>query len=213
MTVSEFDTLLYHELYDFFYDYEFDLLPNKKQFRRMLSSGFQSIIFSPSEFEEELWLEVNLGVRLNMVEDLAQQFLDNHRPYRDEALTIVASIGKLSDNKYFRYKIAQKDDLYFACEEVKKFMTASGFSFLNSHSSIAAIDEVLNDRPNKPSKLLYNQSHRCFKAITAAKLVHNPIFLDLVDAYRRYLQKTGSKPNLINQYDKLTNFLFHYSLN
>ncbi|MGB0523298.1 MAG: hypothetical protein ACPGJS_10090 [Flammeovirgaceae bacterium] len=213
MTVSEFDTILYHELYDFFYDYEFDLLPNKKQFRRTLSCGFQSVIFSPSAYEGELWLEVNLGIRLNMIEELAQQFLDNHAPYQQDALTLVASIGKLSDNKYFHYKIAEKDDLYYACEEIKRFMEDTGFEFLNTHSSISAMDELLNDRPNKPSKFLYNQSHRCFKGITAAKLVHNPIFLDLVDAYRKFLQKTGTKHSLINQYDKLTNYLFHFSLN
>lgn len=213
MTVSEFDTILYHELYDFFYDHEFDLLPGKKQFRRILSSGFQSIIFSPSEYEEELWLEVNLGIRLNFVEELVQQFLDNHLPYQQDALTMVSSIGKLSDNKYFRYKIAQKDDLFYACEEIKTFMKATGFEFLNNYSTLPAMDELLNDRPNKPSKFLYNQTHRCFKGITTAKLVHNPIFLDLVDAYRKFLQKTGVKDTMINQYDKLTNFLFHYSMN
>lgn len=213
MTVSEFDTILYHELYDFFYDYEFDLVPAKKQFRRPISSGFQSVIFSPSEYDEELWLEVNLGIRINLIEDLAQQFLDNHRPYQQDAMTLITSIGKLSNNKYFHYKIAQKDDLFYACEEIKKFMETTGFQFLNDNSSITAMDALLNERPNKPSKFLYNQAHRCFKGITAAKLVHNPIFLDLVDAYRKFLQKTGSKQPLINQYDKLTNYLFHFSMN
>ena len=213
MNVKEFDTALYHQLYDFFYDHEFEMVADKKQFRRTLPNGFQSILFSVSELDEEIWLEVNLGVRIHAVEEVVQQFLDNSITYRDEALTLVASIGKLTNNKYFRYKINTPEDLKDVCEAMKLFMQQQGFAFLDNHSSITSLDKLYNSNPTKPTRYLYNQMHRCFKGAVLAKLSDRKQYAKVLDSYQYFLDKLGAKPTLAEKYDKLCNYLLYYNPN
>lgn len=213
MDAYEFETGLYESLYNFFSEYEFDLLSDKKQFRRPLENGFQNVILSHSSYDNEHWLEVNLGVRLNTIEHWAQQFLDNRKSYQPDANTAVISVGKLTDNKYFRYKVVEPEDLALAQEALCQFMAVQGFDFLNSISSIEAIDFLFNEDPEQPSKYVYNQVHRCFKGLIAAKLNMNPNFMYLMETYYKYLEKIAAKPDLICKFDRMASYLLHYSQN
>ena len=213
MNPKEFELSLYEQLYHFFADYDFELLPEKKQFRKPLLDGFQNIILSPSYANKEYWLEVNLGVRINSIEFYAQQFLDNRVDFREDANTVVTSIGKLTNNKYFRYKITNSDEMEAVSEVLQDFMAEQGFEFLERISTLPSVDSLLNAHPNKPSKYVYNQVHRCFKGLIAAKLSHNPKFMCIMEDYYLYLDKIATKPTLIQKYDRLASYLLHYCPN
>lgn len=213
MNPQEFEINLYERLYGFFANHEFELIPGKKQFRRPLSNGFQNVILSPSYANKEYWLEVNLGVRLHEVEYFAQQFLDNRLSYREDANTVVVSIGKLTDNKYFRYKISDQEDMEIVGAALEGFMCERGFCFLKEISTLQAVDKLFNEVPSKPSKYVYNQVHRCFKGLIAAKLNHNPKFMCLMEEYFQYLDKISTKPTLLQKFDRMASYLLHYCPN
>ncbi|MCS6967670.1 MAG: hypothetical protein RMJ44_00905 [Cytophagales bacterium] len=187
-------------------------MPELKQFRKITPTGFQNMILSFSG-RNEIFLEVNIGLRHNAVEEIAQQFLDNLPEFRKEANTLVVSIGKLSETKYFRYKIKCHDDIHQCSEQIMDFMQERGFRFLNTSGSLQALNKIFNDQPNLPVKYLYNQVHRCFKAIVVARMCAHPQFLDLLNTYYCTLQKLGVPDRTLMEYDRLANYLLHYCPN
>lgn len=215
MSIKTTEAKLYYALYDFFEAEGFRLLMDKKQFRKSTPAGFVNIIFSVSEYEKDkdTWVEVHIGCRNDQIEQIAQQFLNiNLVDFRADVNTLIISTGKYNDVKYFRYKIQNDDDLTDTCEAIKEFMVYSGFSFLNSSTKLSDIDRIFNSLPHKPSKYVYNQIHRCYKGLIAAKLADNPQYTHTEAVYRNYLTKFASKAELSN-FERLVTYLQYYGNN
>jgi hypothetical protein len=215
MSIKTTEAKLYHSLYDFFEAEGFRLLMDKKQFRKSTPTGFVNIIFSVSEYEKDndAWVEVHIGCRNDQIEQVAQQFLNvNLVDFRGDVNTLIISTGKYNDVKYFRYKIQNEDDLSDTCESIVEFMTFSGFGFLNSVTKLADIDRIFNSTPHKPSKYLYNQVHRCFKGLIAAKFNNNSKYQQLEEIYRDYLTKFANETEVSN-FERLATYLKYYNNN
>jgi hypothetical protein len=202
----------------FFARHGFAPLPEKKQFRKRTETGFQNVIFSATRYDTETWLEVNFGLRHDRIEQVAQQFLGNLEEFRADANTLVVSIGKFNDTHYFRYKIGHGEptgssDLDDTCAEIQTFLVERGFGFLDQHDNLAALDRLFNAAPTKPCKFLYNQVHRGFKGLIAARLMNSDEFLPLADLYRNQLVRLGATFHELHQYERLLSFLLYHSVN
>ncbi len=218
MVISPFETELYGKMSEFFAQHGFLMLPEKKQFRKPTETGFQNVIFSVTSYETETWLEVNFGLRHQQIEQAAQQFLGNMEDFRADANTLVVSIGKFNDARYFRYKIANDArfgsvDLEDTCQEIKAFLLDRGFHFLSRYESLPALNGLLNAEPTKPCKYLYNQIHRGFKGLIAARLTNSDEFLHLSDLYRHQLVRLGASFEELHQFERLLSFLLYHSVN
>jgi hypothetical protein len=213
MILTHFETNLYRELSPFFATHQFVLLAEKKQYRKTTATGFQNAILSPAFYGDETWLEVNLGCRNEQIEQIAQQFLNNLPDFRPDANTIILSIGKLQGLPYFRYKIGSPEQLAEICRTIESFFVGSGLDFLHQASTVAGIDALLNECPGQPSRYVYNQTHRCYKALIAARLNNNPHFDGLIDNYRHVLVKQTQNPYEQLNFERLIAFLLHYSAN
>jgi hypothetical protein len=213
MLVKPFETALYEKLRLFFEKHGFVLMADKKQFRKVTPTGFQNVIFTATAYDDEVWLEVNFGCRSNQVEQIAQQFLGNTRDFWNDSNTIVISIGKYNDAKYFRYKMMTEPDVEDVCDIVKEFLLNQGFPFLNESDSLQAMNEIFNKTPSKACKYVYNQVHRSFKGVICAKLVYDEKFLDLADKHRNTLLKIGATPEELLTFERLLSFLLYHSVN
>lgn len=212
MIHSQFETKFYEQLDAFFQLRGFGFFPDQKQYRKSTQNGFQNIIFSISEAQNVFWIEVNFGVRFEFIEQIAQQFLNNSFGYRPAANTLVISIGKFLEIKYFRYKVSNQEDFDKVTQEIRHFFEEKGFDFLNTADSLNFIEDTLNDSPTMPCRYLYNQVHRCFKGIIAAKLSDNCNFATITNIYRHFLLKNGTDEDLLS-YERLISFLNHYNAN
>lgn len=213
MSTADFETHIYHLLYDFFRDHDFELLVPLRQFRRRFEGGFQNAIFSFSTYEQEHWLEVNVGVRIEPIEQIAQQFLDNFREYRAESNTLIISVGRLNREKYFRYRATSAEEADLAGAQIMEFMTGIGFPFLEQIAGLEQVEKVLNARPDRPCEYLYNQTHRCFKGLIAARLCNRPNVALLAEKYRHQLGISGAGESVLADYERLCRFILHYSPN
>ncbi len=213
MTITPFERDLYDRLGPFFALHDYRLLPEKKQFRHTTQTGFQNVILSPAFYGPETWLDVNFGCRHEQIEQIAQQFLNNLPDFRPDANTLIVSVGKFNDIKYFRYKVTTPDDLTDVCEVIQSFFEDTGFSFLTAIASLSALDQVLNLHPNLPCKFVYNQVHRCYKGLIAARLNHHPRLAGLTDAYRLSLSRQTQNPHELANFERLVGYLQHYSAN
>ncbi len=213
MPVKPFETILYEKLQPFFNLHNFVLLADKKQFRKVTPTGFQNVIFTATPYQNETWLEVNIGCRNNQVEQIAQQFIGNTRDFWPDSNTLVISIGKFNDAKYFKYKIFNENDLDDVCEIIKEFLVQRGFPFINESDNLAALNTIFNTHLSKPCKYLYNQLHRSYKGIITAKLTHDEHFLDLSNKHRTTLRNNGASEDELLTYERLLSFLLYHSVN
>ncbi|MBC8156289.1 MAG: hypothetical protein H7Z72_25675 [Bacteroidetes bacterium] len=213
MTLTPFENQLYSQLSDFFARQQYALLPAKKQFRKVTPTGFQNVVLSPSYYGIETWLDVTFGCRNDQVEQIAQQFLHNLTDFRPDANTIIISVGKFTDQSYFRYKIGSPDQMGLVCDEIKAFFDADGFAFLDQAGALSTLDQVFNQFPHQPSRYVYNQTHRCYKGLIAARLNHNPHFEGLTDSYRHGLLRQTQNPYEQLNFERLVTYLQHYSAN
>lgn len=213
MTLKPFETNLYRHLTPFFKAHQYKLLPERKQYRLMTNAGFQNVILSPAYYGEETMLEVNFGCRNEQIEQIAQQFLNNLTDYRPDANTLVVSIGKFSGLPYFRYKIHSDDELADTCGLIGDFFTDQGFDFLETSCTLSTLDRLLNEDVSLPCLYVYNQTHRCYKGLIAARLNHNPRFNGLIDSYRQLLIRQTQNPHEQLHFERLVAYLQHYSAN
>lgn len=213
MFVKPFESNIYEKLRLFFDLQGYVLIPGKKQFRKLTDTGFHNVIFTTTPYENEVWLEVNFGCRNHQVEQIAQQFLGNTRDFWADSNSLVISIGKFNDAKYFRYKMASTSDVLDVCEEIKDFLLTQGLPFLKNLETLPSLHEIYNKTPTKPCKFLYNQVHRCFKGIIAAKLIFSEDFLDLADIHRNNLIRIGATSEELLTFERLLSYLLYLSVN
>ena len=213
MLVKPFESDIYENLRLFFDLQGYVLMPDKKQFRKLTTSGFHNVIFTITAYDDEVWLEVSFGCRNHQVEQIAQQFLGNTRDFWADSNSLVISIGKFNNAKYFRYKMATAADILDVCEEVKDFLSTRGFDFLKNSETLPTLHEIYNKEPKKPCKFLYNQVHRCFKGLITAKLTYAEDFLDLADIHRNTLMRTGANHEELLAFERLLSYLLYLSVN
>lgn len=213
MPLTPFETSLYRQLAPFFGQHDFVLIPEKKQFRKVTSTGFLNIILSPSYYGPTTLLDVNFGCRNEQVEQIAQQFLPTLTDFRPDANTILISIGKYRQVNPPRYNIRTKVELDNVCSEIILFFVETGFELIDRSNSLEALDVILNENPGQPCPFIYNQTFRCYKGLTVASLTHSAHFLSLIDLYRNQLSQQSQNACEAMNFDRLVTYLQHYSPN
>lgn len=213
MDIKEFETKIFHGLSQFFEAESFAMLIDKKQFRKTTSIGFANVIFILLDYENDTWADVHIGIRNNQIEQIAQQFLNiNLDDFQTDVNTLVISIGKYHNNKYFRYKLTDDEELHQICSSVKDFMLSEGFSFLHENQDLQHIDHLINATYHQTNKYVYNQIHRCFKGLICAKLTANSRYTLIKESYKNYINQNGSLPEQ-ESFDRLINYLYYYNPN
>ncbi|MDX2301299.1 MAG: hypothetical protein NW226_00810 [Microscillaceae bacterium] len=196
-----------------FYEHGFDLVLEKKQFRKKNASGFQCIIPSVSVYQQVAYIEIHLGLRHQAVEELLVQFSNHPLEYQSDTCTVLVSIGKLLNRKYFRYKAHTEADIRRIGEDIQKFMDEQGLHFLQEASKIMVLDSLLNAEPEISNIYCYNHFHRCLRGIILAKMTQNPDFERLGRIYKQNLLRHHVPLEQSRNFDKLLNFLEKFSLN
>ncbi len=115
--------------------------------------------------------------------------------------------------QYFRYKIHSDDELAQTCEQIEDFFMEKGFDFLKTSCALSTLDRLLNEHPSTPNLYVYNQTHRCYKGLIAARLNHNPHFDGLIDSYRHLLIHQTQNAYEQLHFERLVAYLQHYSAN
>ncbi len=213
MDIISAQTFFVKQLLPFFKKWGFEYIDVYSQFRKIDKMGFKNVILSISQYEDEIWIEVTLGIRKDEVERLTQPFLSSLSDFQNHTTTISVSLGKLNQNPYFRYKAENEEDLEVCAEELMKFMTEEGMTFLEEKNSLQELDLIFNKLPKVPILYVHNQFHRFFKGIVLAKITNNPKYDELVELYYRTLIHQKANETIQSNFKRLTVFLVNYSIN
>lgn len=204
---------IYESLYSLFKDQGYELISFQKQFRLNTDNGYRAALISVNGTPYEQTIDLSLGIRLDIVEELAGQFIKGLPVGYKENTTIAASYGRLTQQPYKRFLVKDAADLKAVCSRIEGFMSTKGFRFLESFDRLRKIDGLLNRKAEQPCPFLGNQLTRCFKGAATAKMSHRNDFNRLVKIYLTYLHKQWAPQGVIDNYKRFVRFLRFYSLN
>ena len=187
--------------------------PKYMQYKKAFHGGFQSCIFTILERNKTFWIETNIGVRIDIVEKLANQFTLTLKDYHNESQTVMSTYGRIMGQPYFRFKVQTQEELDLAFEKIYAFLIEIAFDFMTDNSQVAAVDKLINRYPEKPSRFMFNESHRCIKGVIIARMADNPQLPTLIKAYHVVLQRHSLRDKMLPQYKKLVDYLSAFSVN
>ncbi|MGD1843610.1 MAG: hypothetical protein ACFB0B_22360 [Thermonemataceae bacterium] len=185
----------------------FELLWEKKQFRKTTETGFQNVSISISQYTDDFVMEVSLGTRSNLVESLVGQFLNYSPSFLADSHTAIASMGKLLGRPYERFVVKTPQAFEAACTRIETFMHEQGFTFLTHYTNLHNLHEAYNTHPTQNCLLAYNTTHRCFRGITIARLIESPQWAALATNYQKVLQAYGVPTSVKESFHKLIRYL------
>ncbi|MGB0932347.1 MAG: hypothetical protein ACPGVB_16315, partial [Chitinophagales bacterium] len=187
--------------------------PKYLQFKKTYKGGFQSCLFSTHQHENTFWIEMSVGVRVDIVEKIANQFTLTLKDYHQDSHTILTTYGRIMGTPYFRFKVESEADLKGAFEKMQAFLEEIAFDFMDDNSIVANIDKLINRYPEKPSRFIYNNTHRCIKGVIVAQIAQNPQLQTLIKAYHIVMERHPLRDKMLPQYEKLVEYLQAFSVN
>ncbi|MEK6475900.1 hypothetical protein WJR50_00145 [Catalinimonas sp. 4WD22] len=209
--MTDAEKLIVKELNPFFRNKEYQWLQHLQQFRKLRKNGFHNILINVKGYPS--LIDVKLGVRIEMVEQLAYQFTTGLSDYQVHSNTLMIKMGELIDQPHLRFEAKHEEDIKAAALQIMGFMQTKGFAFLEEHSEVNRLDKLFNDNPYHKLIYTYNAYNRCLRGIVLARLAGRRDFQELVNIYRKSLLKKNTPPQLMEKYDKLSKFLKNFSLN
>lgn len=168
---------------------KFSPIPAKVQFRRMGQAGFQNCLFNITTYEDVVYIEVQLGVRIDKIEDIVFPYTRSSLSFKEDSHTLLISEAKLLGKRIKRYKVRDVYELDYAIHQINNFLWSQGFRFLAENRSLAKAETLLNAQPESPSLFFHNQFHRCLKGITAAYISRKPYRHKLAEVYATSIKK------------------------
>ena len=208
----EVEQLLAESLYPFLSPYDFEAEYASCQFRRKDDRGFSSIIISTGGTLPAL-VELHLGIRLDLVEQLAYQFTSGLAEYGPHSTTLITSAGRILGQPYHRFSLDRLSDVSQIATQIRQFMLEYGFAFLEKYRRIEALDELFNATPHEKSPYFTHRLHRSLRGIILGKLVDRPHWERLVTGYRAQLTLHGTPEPMMHNYDRLADYLRAFSIN
>ncbi len=182
----------------------------KRQFQRANSSGYSSVVLSVAG-REPTEIEVFLGIRINLVEELVYQFTNGLRDYGPFSTTLLVSGRKVAPEFPYFYRLAKEADVHATKQQILSFLHQYGFPFLDKHQSAKSLDALYNQEVAQKSFYVINEFHRALRGIILAKLAKRPNWEELVEQYRVKLQKKALPEVQMQNYEQLVNFLKYHS--
>lgn len=203
MSRAEKEKMLHSHLKDFFAKYGFEHIKLHNQYRKNTAFGYQGVVIALAHYDKEMWMEVSLSVRHDAVEEIAYQFTGGLRNYQNQSHTLIASISKLKNEPYFRFKASTAQEIKSIASQLQEFMLQQGFNFLDSFSELAMVDQSINHAPTKPFPYINNQGNRIIRGLIIAKLVKRTDYPSLQSVYKQQIGALGLGGTYQQKLDRL----------
>ncbi|MFT6895553.1 MAG: hypothetical protein ACJAWX_003176, partial [Algoriphagus sp.] len=115
----------------FFTDNGFSLNKEFLHFEKYYPHGKQAIFIHYTKYPESNFLEYNLGIRIDQVEQLIHRFLPSLNSYSDRSMTMVQTLNKIGKELPKRFTIENDWELSEAIMTVDSFFVNTGFEWLD----------------------------------------------------------------------------------
>jgi hypothetical protein len=162
---------------------------NKKEgaFSRSIPNGFQRIYVPLYDYNPEFVFSLTIGIRLDAVEDIFNQFSGAMGPGQAQTTTSLTQLGYFAGENQKEYRVSTKEEIDSALSDLTALINSKILPFLEQYQDVPSLDDAIN-RKKLPgfdsTELLSHAMH----SITLAKLAGNPSFSALVTEYAKALE-------------------------
>lgn len=203
-SMRELDVIELHS--QFLGEFGFDFHPNHLMFFKNFPQGKQVIFIHYSEYPEASYLEYNLGVRIDRVEEIIHQFLPTLSDYAQRSITLIQKANKIGKEIPSRFVLENDSQLADAIMAAEKFFVSHGFHWMDEMINPRTLEKAFAERKERVFST-QNFVYYAFRGVTLAKLYNPEDYPVLRKIYLEEIQKQGMTPFTIASFLQLLNYL------
>ena len=196
---------LHHQ---FFNDFGFDFHPSNLLYKKDSSHGRQVIFVHFTEYPDACYLEYNLGIRIDDVEEIIHRFLPTLSDYSERSITLIQTPDKIGKSIPRRFVIENDGQLAEAIMAAEKFFVMHGFHWLDYMIQPENLERAFAERKDKAFKT-QNFVYNSFRGITLAKLYNPSDYPILRQIYLENIRQREMTPFTIASFLQLLDYLGH----
>ena len=134
-------------------------------------------------------VQPNVGIRIELVENIFHQTSDWDPKYQKDTPTIGAGIGHIiaGDNRKCEFVVQNDADVLPAAEKIGNVFREFALPYFQKYGSLQAIDAELNSHPTERTPHRDYGWLRCSTGIIVARLVNRPHYDELVKTYTKVI--------------------------
>lgn len=194
---------LHHQ---FFNDFEFEFHSSNLLYHKIFPQGQQVIFVHFTEYPDVSYLEYNLGIRIDAVEELIHRFLPSLSDYSNRSITLVQTPDKIGKSIPKRFIIENDSQLADAIMAAEKFFVMHGFHWLDDMIQPENLERAFAERKDKAFKT-QNYVYNSFRGVTLAKLYNPSDYPILRQIYLENIKQREMTPFTIASFLQLLDYL------
>ncbi|NVJ86216.1 MAG: hypothetical protein HWE15_07910 [Algoriphagus sp.] len=207
--MRELDVLELHS--QFLGEFGFDFHPSHLMFFKDFPHGKQVIFIHYSEYPEVSYLEYNLGVRIDRVEEIIHRFLPTLSDYAERSITLIQKANKIGNQIPSRFELHTNSELGDALMASESFFVTHGFHWLDEMINPKKLEQAFAARKDRVFQT-QNFVYFAFRGVTLAKLYKPEDYPELRKIYLKEIKEQGMTPFTIASFLQLLNYLDHLSV-
>ncbi|RIW15630.1 hypothetical protein D0X99_09370 [Algoriphagus lacus] len=190
----------------FFTDFGFEFHSSRMLFYKSFPQGQQVVFVHYTEYPDVSYLEYNLGIRINAVEQIIHQFLPTLSDYAERSITLIQTpdaIGKSIPN---RFVIEDETQLAEAILAAERFFVLNGFHWLDEMIQPENLEKAFAQQKDKGFKT-QNFVYNAFRGATLARFYNPKDYPILRNFYLEQIKKREMTPFTIASFLQLLDYL------
>ncbi len=191
---------------EFLEDFGFSMDPTILHHVKAFDGGKQIVFFHHIHNSDSNCIEVQLGIRIDVVEDTINQFLPSLGDFSERSTTLVTPLDQINPNMSRRYFIEDESEIEPILEKIENLLVKEGFKWLDRYSNPKALEGIFNSNPDQELST-QNFTYRSARAITLCKLYNPSAYEETKKAYLDKLEEMMVTPFTLASFLNLLNHL------
>lgn len=207
--MKEIEVIALHQ--DFFSDFGYLLHNSTFLFEKISPIGKQVIFVHYQEYPDASYLEYNVGVRINQVEEIIHQFLPTLSDYAERSITLIQTPDKIGKENLKRFVLSNNAELAEAIMAAEKFFISYGFHWLDQMIKPELLEKEFAQRKQHELRT-QNFVYYAFRGVTLARLYNPEDYPMLREIYLSEINHQKMTPFTIASFLQLLDFLDHLEI-
>ena len=152
-------------------------------------------------------VELQLGIRHQMVEEIVYPFALGLQSADESAHTLLVSQGQIEMDTDRKEWLRDEADVVLVARQWQSWMAEKGFVWLDIHRQAVWLDQIYNDDPERARRWQPDAFPRSLRAIALAYICQRLDFRSVVQRGKRDLAQAEAAPELLLRLDALVSAL------
>lgn len=178
----------------------------RSAFIRQRQDGFHALLVSLSEYEDIWWVELQLAIRNQLVEETIYQFTGGLKAFSQDSITASIPLHALAGRGQQRFEVPQGswDDL---TAQLRPVLDEYAWPFFETHKDLLTLESAYNSNLDAPCAIQTNEIYRAYRGLVLAKVTLQRDWNTLVQRYRDKLKRLHAPEHQIKNFELLQQWL------